>query len=358
MSSWSKSGLTKKEIINKFKISIFEHNVNHAQIYASEIICSGHVNTLIDICIEIWTNFYIFYKEISVLLYHSIELLKGIKHKEFYKSSERYIVLQLCTAMCFCERKQLNGYTKKCIDNHLHIESENIPKYYQQILKNIKSYVNKEAFDLIVKLLVTIYNKDIHNINTILSQYYDIFVSKNELEQHFETIHTGLTKNYIWILFFVLQKMYTDINDNNYLDVFHRFTEIFQFSINKKSIKIRMNIIFALFQFIIEPKIFYQFENNDTNYSHKTIQSEVDDIFEKLISFYKMNEDKAHSQNSKNTAEDKSNSKNSKSTKEKHDIYDNFEYLYTITYKETFPQKKKCIPTTIHDCKIINLQMI
>jgi hypothetical protein len=380
-SSWTKSGLSKKEVTDKFKIAIFEKNTQHTMIYASEIICSGHSTALIQVCIELWCKFYILSTEIPSLILESIELLENINQKEIYKYSNiRNTIIKLCFVICMTEKNQLEFYISKVNKNSFSLlKPENeLNNFYNNIIEDISSYVDKDSIIYFGTLLQKFYRKDYHSFNKVLSYLIDTYLKKINLRKDCEVIHLSLTKNYIWILIKILKFIYDNFNQKIFLEYYNNYIKIFEFNLTKYDILNRINIIYLLFNLVIDNKILYNM-SHQLQFQHNIILNEVDTIFTKLINHYQLpvtiKESKKESKNRRgakarslrsHTNREQSEltegysaiKKNSYASLEEYEQYEQYEdnkqeeeeketepsdtdYLYTITYIDKKKLKKK-----------------
>jgi hypothetical protein len=386
-SSWTKSGLSKKDVTDKLKIAIFEKNTQHTMIYAAEIICSGHSTALIQICIELWCKFYILSTEIPALILESIELLENINQKEVYKYSNiRNTIIKLCFVICMTDKNQLEFYISKINKNSFTLlkpESE-LNKFYNNIIEDIASYIEKDSIIYFGTLLQKFYRKDYHSFNKVLSYLIDTYLKKIDLKKDCEVIHLSLTKNYIWIFIKMLKYIYepsclrqvrsahgynkyvSETNGALAPSVYNNYIKIFEFNLIKYDIMNRINIIYLLFNLVIDNKILYNM-SNQLQFQHNIILNEINNIFDKLIIHYQL------PTKNKEITSQKSKKNNKNKTTSLEEYYENntneyqnqnqmpsnererrsekpdssgeepsdTDYLYTITYVDKKKLKKK-----------------
>lgn len=336
----TKSGLSKKDLIDKFKISIFERNINNTTVFAAELICSGYGKLLLNTCIELWCKFYILSSEISFLIYELIELLKTVKYNEIYKYEDiRFLLINLAVTLCMSNKQQINLFQAKIQKKDIELSDKlnEIPNFYLKLLNTYESYIDEDNYNNIILLLYNFYKKKSSNFNKILSYLIDKSVKKIDLKLDFEVIHSTLTKNYIWIFLDILKHIYMNIKDINQNRYYNIYVEIFNYDLIKSNIFKRINIIFMLFNMLIRESV-NNIYNNHVSKNSIDIET-VTDIFSKLIIFYELDtsiKETKEIKNRKTTDDDgeekyttKENSKNKKSISF---LNEDVEYLYTLTY--------------------------
>ncbi len=347
-STFVKSGLSKKEILDKLKIAIFSKDVQLTFVYASELICNGHIKLLIQLCIELWSKFYILSSEIPLMILKCTDLLENINPKDVYKYTEiRLEIIKLCFVICMTEKKQLDLYISKIQKNEIHLikDINDINSFYYNIINSLSSYIDENSIIFFLTLLQRFYKKDVKGFNKIFSYLVDNYIKKQDLKRELEVL--TLSRNYIWIFTKIVKEIYNSLNDDLFNQYYQNYIKIFEYNLNKTEILNRINIIFLLFDIVIDNKILY-YLSNQIEIQNTINITEVNNIFDKLINYYQMdmnikehknvvlenNQQKSYKKN-----KDKNNTKND--TKNKHVDTNNLDYLYTITYIDKNKIKKK-----------------
>ena len=254
----TKYGLNKKNLIDKFMISIFEKNINNTIVFAAELLCSGYGKLLLNTCIELWCKFYILSTEISFLIYELIEVLKTIKLNEIYKYEDiRFLLVNLAVTLCLSTKQQINLFQAKVQQRDIEISNKlnEIPNLYLKILNTYEPYIDIDNYNNILLLLYNFYKKKSDNFNKILSYLVDKSVKKIDLKLDFEVIHSTLTKNYIWIFLDILKHIYMNVKDENQSKYYNIYIEIFNYDLTKANIIKRINIVFMLFNMLIKESV-------------------------------------------------------------------------------------------------------
>jgi hypothetical protein len=347
-STFVKSGLSKKDIIDKLKIAIFSKEVQLTLIYASELICSGHSKLLVQLCIELWSKYYILSSEIPLMILKCIDLIENINHKEIYKYVDaRLEIIKLCFVICMTEKKQLDLYTSKIQKNEIHLikDTNEINSFYYNIIDSLSSYIDENSVIFFFTLLQRFYKKDVKGFNKILSYLIDNYVKKSDLKRELEVL--TLTRNYIWIFIKILKKIYNSLNDNLFNQYYQNYIQIFEYNLNKTEILNRINIIYLLFDIIIDNKVLY-YLSNQIEIQNTINVTEVENIFTKLIKYYEMDMNIKESKNkgSENNQEKNNKKKNNKNntkneTNNEQVETSNLDYLYNIIYIDKNKMRKK-----------------
>lgn len=349
---FSKSGLSKKDLIDKFKISIFEKNVNNTTVYAAELICSGYCKLLLNTCIDLWCKFYILSADISFLIYEIIELLQTIKPNEVYKYvNVRFLFIKLSLTLCTNNKQHIHLFQTKIHkkDIELNDKLNELPNFYSKIINNYKQYIDEDNYNNIIILMYNFYKKKITNFNKILSYLVENTVKKIDLKADFQVIHSSLTKNYIWIFLDILKYIYMTIKDSKKIQYYKIYNTIFNYDLTKSDILKRINIIFMLFNILINDDLSILYTNQKENTCNIDIDN-INNIFSQLITFYELDTVIKETKESKMkkidiTSQDKKNNKDNKDSKNETKntpiIKENVEYLYTLTYVNSKKKKEK-----------------
>ncbi len=347
-----KSGLSKKEIIDKFKIAVFEKDSDLTLVYSAELLCSGHIKLLIQTCIELWAKFYILSYEIPLMIINCINITKDINSKDIYKYNDiRFEIIKLCLTICKTEKKQLDLYTSKVQKNEIHhIKNKNdISTFYYNLVNSIQSYIDEEGIIYFYTLLYKFYTKKVKEFNIVLSYIIDNYVKKKELKRELEVLN--LSRNYIWLLIKILKQIYSNLNDNLLYKYYENYIYLFEYNINKTDIINRINIIYVLFDIIIDSNVLYYLTNQQPILNTINIDiNYIDSIFGKLIDYYELDvniKDDTKKYSQKKKYKKNKYSENSYNTENLDENTENIEndpadYLYTFTYidKKKFFKKK------------------
>ncbi len=344
--------LNNKEFLNRLKISIFEKNTYNTIILATEIICIGKSKQLLQTCIELWSIFYIYSKEIPLLIQESIDLIDTVRPKDIYKHDHiRLSLIKICYVLSMTNKTNINYYNLNVTKDKLNLikDYNDLSTFNINLLQKVNINIEKETTIYIGSILNSFGNNNIKDLNNILSYITSNIIKHNNLKIDFETIYLPLTKNYIWVILYIIKAIYNKLNNdemNNYLKL---YTNIYEYNLSKPSILKKINIVFLLFNILIDKNIRIH-HYNATYYQSSFDETEVNNIFYKLTQYYELDieiKDNTKIASKKST---KTNSKNphdeySTDTYNKNEIIDNevsaTDYLYTITYADTRPKKKK-----------------
>ena len=363
--------LTKKEILDKLKISIFEKNAYNTNILACEIIVNGHVKALMQTMIELWSKFYIYSSEIALLIQEVIDNIANIKPKEIYKHTIiRVLIVKLCFVMCKTSKFQVNFHiTNITADkvNDVLVSSNQLSSFNCLLLQKIEAHLDDDNFNYIVSLLYYFSKKNVREFNKILSYIVEKFVKSKQLTVDCETVHLSLSKNYVWLIIAMLKLIYIKLDNDNMTQYYSIYTKIFEYSLTKSDIMKRINIIFLLFNMLINKNMVRQIEEQPI-YQDIVDISEIDKIFEKLIDFYnldmeiRINKKASKLNNDTNEADDIIDSVDNTAKKKNNKAVFNHEdinYLYTLTYTDprlTY-KKNKNVEYALHD-NMIPIKMV
>jgi hypothetical protein len=347
MTTFCKSGLKKKELIDKFKIAIFSKDIKSTYVYAFEFICSGHNKLLIQICIELWSKFYILSTEIPNKILNCINLLNTINPKEVYKYKDiRLEFIRLCFVICNSDKNQLDLYITKVqkTDFHLLKNMNDINSFYINLNNSLIPYIDENSQIYFLTLFYKFYVKDVKGFNKVLSFLIDTYLKKSELKQDFEVIL--LSRNYIWIFIKILKILYNNIENKSLYEYFKKYIGIFEFQLNKSEIINRINIIYILFDLIIDHKLQYHLDNQFAIQNSMNI-NEIENIFLKFLNCYQLttsdeNNNIIEEENDINEQIEPKNKKETESKNKKETESSlNIDYLYTMTYIEKRKNKER-----------------
>jgi hypothetical protein len=350
--------LNNKEFFNRLKISIFEKNTYNTIILATEIICIGKSKQLLQTCIELWSIFYVYSKEIPLLIQESINLIDTVKPKDIYKHDNiRLSLIKVCFVLSMTNKTNINYYNKNITKDKLNLlkDYNELSTFNINLLQKININIEKENTIYIGSILNNFGNNNIKDLNNILSYITSNIIKNDNLKIDFETIYLSLTKNYIWIILFIVKEIYNKLNNDEMNNYCKLYANIYEYNLSKPSIIKKINIVFLLFNILIDKNIRIH-HYNSINYQNQLDETEVNNIFYKLTQYYELDTEIKDTQYIIKNNKKKNNKKNNSVSSINHDkkyTNDNenineiiedktspTDYLYTITYIDHKPKKR------------------
>ena len=77
MKNWQSLNVNKKSMIENYKISVFDKDINNVQLYTVDFICNNQSQLLLEIIIELYFDFYINDTSIIKNISNCIEIIKN-----------------------------------------------------------------------------------------------------------------------------------------------------------------------------------------------------------------------------------------------------------------------------------------
>jgi hypothetical protein len=324
MKNWQSLNVNKKSMIENYKISVFDKDINNVQLYTVDFICNNQSQLLLEIIIELYFDFYINDTSIIKNISNCIEIIKNFN--KIFLTQEKIHFNILSNQLMFLEKTD-KKYYKKGYEIALSLDKNillnNITDINKKTYIKIIQYVPQETHNHFLELIYYISssnkNKVFDLLNTIINKFNKIKLIKN-----IETINECF-KDHLIILLFELFKIYKNYVDNPKLDnTFDICYEIFNWKLKKNNIKQRSSILFLLFEMIVTNKT-YSIKSKNTTINIDNINS----IYSKLMEYYGIDKNKIKSQSGKKLKKEiiKKNNRNKNNRndieKNKHDIEQN-----------------------------------
>jgi hypothetical protein len=219
-----------------------------------------------------------------------------------------------------------------------------INSFYINLNNSLIPYIDENSQIYFLTLFYKFYVKDVKGFNKVLSFLIDTYLKKSELKQDFEVIL--LSRNYIWIFIKILKILYNNIENKSLYEYFKKYIGIFEFQLNKSEIINRINIIYILFDLIIDHKLQYHLDNQFAIQNSMNI-NEIENIFLKFLNCYQLttsdeNNNIIEEENDINEQIEPKNKKETESKNKKETESSlNIDYLYTMTYIEKRKNKER-----------------
>ena len=112
MKNWNSLNVNKKTMIENYKIAIFDKDEPHAQLYTADFICNNQAQSLLEVIIELYFEFYI--NDVSIIknISSCIEIIKNFN--KIFLTQEKIHFNILSNQLMFLEKSE-NKYFKKGI---------------------------------------------------------------------------------------------------------------------------------------------------------------------------------------------------------------------------------------------------
>lgn len=285
MKSWTDINVSKKTMSDNLKISFFNQDYQNIQIYICEFIVNKQVDSLLEILIELYCDYYSSLNQKTLTKINTcIDIVKN-KDKNLYLKEDRLVFNDLGIDLNNLIKTQ-NLYKKKyetklLFDSAIIINKLNKINY--NIWIEIKQYLPTEQHKYFLELIYLLSSNNKEQFNNLLNTIINKF-SKTKLLKNVETINQNFNDNYI-LVFFELFKSYKNLfNDfkiNNYYDLYYN---IFNHKLKKSNINNRISLIFLLFNLLFK-------DNNRNTYYNNKIKLDINyanGIYDKLIQFYEL----------------------------------------------------------------------
>jgi len=285
MKSWTDINVSKKTMSDNLKISFFNQDYQNIQIYICEFIVNKQVDSLLEILIELYCDYYSSLNQKTLTKINTcIDIVKN-KDKNLYLKEDRLVFNDLGIDLNNLIKTQ-NLYKKKyetklLFDSAIIINKLNKINY--NIWIEIKQYLPTEQHKYFLELIYLLSSNNKEQFNNLLNTIINKF-SKTKLLKNVETINKNFNDNYI-LVFFELFKSYKNLfNDfkiNNYYDLYYN---IFNHKLKKSNINNRISLIFLLFNLLFK-------DNNRNTYYNNKIKLDINyanGIYDKLIQFYEL----------------------------------------------------------------------
>ena len=285
MKSWTDINVSKKNMSDNLKISFFNQDYQNIQIYICEFIVNKQVDSLLEILIELYCDYYSSLNQKTLTKINTcIDIVKN-KDKNLYLKEDRLVFNDLGIDLNNLIKTQ-NLYKKKyetklLFDSAIIINKLNKINY--NIWIEIKQYLPTEQHKYFLELIYLLSSNNKEQFNNLLNTIINKF-SKTKLLKNVETINKNFNDNYI-LVFFELFKSYKNLfNDfkiNNYYDLYYN---IFNHKLKKSNINNRISLIFLLFNLLFK-------DNNRNTYYNNKIKLDINyanGIYDKLIQFYEL----------------------------------------------------------------------
>ena len=291
MKNWNSLNVNKKTMIENYKISIFDKNIDNIQLYTSDFICNNQAQLLLEIIIELYFEYYINDTSIIKNISNCIEIIKNFN--KIFLTQEKLHFNILSNQLMHLDKSD-QKYYKKGFEVKLSLDRNVLlknlvdinRKTYIAIIQYIPPETHNHFLEIIYYISSSNKNKVFDLLNTIINKFSRIKLIKN-----IETINEGF-KDHIIILLFELFKIYKNyVNNPKLNNTFDICYEIFNWKLKKGNIKQRTSILFLLFEMLLTNKS-YSIRSKNTDIDVNKINS----IYSQLLEYYGIDKNKMKAQ--------------------------------------------------------------
>lgn len=358
MKNWNTLNINKKTMVENFKISIFEKNINNIHLYTCDFICNNHATLLLENIIEMYIEFYSINNiKINSIINNCINIIKD-NNKQIYLIEDKIQFNILANYIIFLN-KSASEYYKKHFEVSLLLDSSiilnNLDNNNLDKWNYIKEYIPYNQHKYFIELIYYISANDKTKVFNLLNTIINKFSKKTKLLKNIETINNAF-KDHLIILLLELFKLYKNQINNSRLNKYYdMYTNIFYWKLKKGNIHQRSSIIFLLFELILSRNVINKSKMNVIiNYD------EINDVYSQLITFYELNKVKKtvkKKQNKKTNEQKEINEQNNNEEKEENEV-NKMEYLFTMCNFNNKSMRNKSDKVQRNNYRINNLNEI
>ena len=278
----------KKILLNNLKISIFSKDKDKIYTYISEFIFIYQIEFLLENILVFWLEFFINLDYINIFKFNNcLNFIETTNKKEIYLINKNVVLYDFIDEFSKLKKNNVISelYYKKNKEVKLEYNSEIISKNFNEIhfklLNYIQTYIPKELNNYFIELLFYFFTQNKIKFFNLLNTIINKFSKNKKLIKFIETIHSDFKDNLLILLINISKVINILIYNNNKLfeEYYNIIEKIFNWNLRKNNIKLRINLIFILYDVLFDIENVIKF-NKDVLIKIKNSENELEEYID------------------------------------------------------------------------------